>query len=613
MSARGGWWRPMLPPPLRTASQWADAERMLDSRTSSAPGRWATKPHQVEPLDRASATDGCTWIYLCWGSQMGKSDLINCMIGYWSSDAAGPMLMVQPTDKAAARYSKQRIDPMIESSPSLSAIWAGKRSRTADNTIALKEFDGGLLVLVGANTPADLSSMPIRYVVLDEIDQYTASAGGDGDPIGLAVKRTTSFARRKIVQTSTPTYEHRPIWQALIKSGWREFHVPCPHCDEPQVLEWAQMQWEPGKPETATYHCKHCGSAIDESAKRTMLPAGKWIPRHPERETGRAYGYHLSSLYAPAGWTAASWVELVREYEDAIDDPEKMRVFWNTRLALPFSEAESITVDADDLSSRAEVYARPVPAGVRILTAGVDIGIDRIECEVVGWGDDEESWSIDYAVLTGDPEQPQVWLDLEEFLSRNRDGYNVVSACIDCNYLTQTVQDWCWPRRGRRWWAIIGKAGPKRAVWAKKASRSKYALPFRSIGIDTAKDLNWARMRLAEPGPGYMHTPVGRDIEWYKQLLNERPSFHKNGERGWKKAKKSDRAEALDCRVYAYAALCSLRSAGRRLEDIAPPVDRPAVAVAVVVAAPVVASAPTARRAPKRPSKSWLDAGARWR
>jgi phage terminase large subunit GpA-like protein len=614
-----GYWRTLRPPPLRTATQWADTERVLTTRTSSSPGQWQTLPHQIEPLNRASTTDHCVWLYLCWGSQLGKSDLENCIIGYLSCDAPGPMLFVQPTLGAMKRYSRQRIDPMIEDSPALAERWASKRSRDDSNTLLLKEFEGGLLVMVGANTPSDLSSMPIRYVIMDEIDQYTSSAKGDGDPIDLAVKRTTSFPRRKIVMTSTPTYDHRPIWQRMQTTGWREFHVPCPHCETMQVLQWEHMKWEPKQPETAQYFCPHCGVAIDELHKRTMLPAGKWIPRHPELETGRSYGYHISTLYAPHGWTAASWGELAREYEEAVGEPEKMRVFVNTRLALPFDDSDAASIDPETLQGRAEVYARPVPEGVRVLTAGVDVQQDRVEVEVVGWGDGEESWSIDFAALPGDPTGPQLWSDLDDYLRRRWDGYGIAATCVDSGYMAQQVQDWCYHRRGRRVYAIKGIAGAGRPLWPKRGSVAKRGTGWKvwMVGVDTAKDVLWPRWSLGEPGPGYMHTPTSRDEQWYAQVLAERPTVTRAGRREWVRSR-GVRSEALDCRVYAYAALCSLRSGGVRLEDIAPPVDRPAattaargVAVAAAPPAPPALTAPAKRHKPAR--SSWLDPGARLR
>jgi phage terminase large subunit GpA-like protein len=70
-----------------------------------------------------------------------------------------------------------------------------------------------------------------------------------------------------------------------------------------------------------------------------------------------------------------------------------------------------------------------------------------------------------------------------------------------------------------------------------------------------------------ESGPGYCHFPMIRDAEYFKQLTAEAvvTRFHKGRPiREWKK-RDSDRNEALDCRVYALAALQGLISMGLRL------------------------------------------------
>jgi phage terminase large subunit GpA-like protein len=614
-----GAWSTLRPPPLLTVSQWADRHRMLDTVSSAEPGKWRTSrtPYLREPMDRLSPTDPCERVVMMFGAQLGKTEAGLNWCGYIIHHQPAPLLLVQPSLEMAELYAEQRMAPMLRSTPELAERVGDPKQRDSGNKKLIKQFPGGFLRVVGANSPSSLAGMPARYIFGDEVDRWPASAGLEGSPLDLVERRTASFSRRKMLLTSTPTSRGSSLVERLmLQTGWRRYWVPCPHCSHMQVLDWSGLQWPAGKPRSAEYHCEACGAGIvdSERTKTEMLEGGEWRPDKPELEDGRSYGYHLPTLYAPGGWSTVSWGALAEQYDACGDNPDKMRVFVNTVWAETFDESELAAVDADGLAARAEVYARPVPDGVRLLTAGVDVQQDRLEVEIVGWGDDEESWSIDYAAIPGDPTGPDVWAELDEYLARPRDGYRVLAACVDSGYLSQTVQDWCYARRGRRIMAIKGIGGAGRPVWPKKGSRGKKGGGWRLwlVGVDSAKDVLWRRWSIAEPGPGCVHAPADRDQEWFRQLLAERPAITRAGRREWVKDR-SVRAEALDCRVYAYAALCSLRSAGRRLEDIAPPVDRPAVAVAVVVAAPVVASAPAPRPAPKRPSKSWLDAGARWR
>jgi len=60
-------------------------------------------------------------------------------------------------------------------------------------------------------------------------------------------------------------------------------------------------------------------------------------------------------------------------------------------------------VEADPLMARREHWGLWLPAGVGVLTVGVDLQGDRIELQVVGWGRDEEARVVDYKVIWGDP------------------------------------------------------------------------------------------------------------------------------------------------------------------------------------------------------------------
>ena len=433
-----GAWSTLRPPPLLTVSQWADRHRMLDTVSSAEPGKWRTSrtPHQPAPL-----------------------------------------LLVQPSLEMAELYAEQRMAPMLRSTPELAERVGDPKQRDSGNKKLIKQFPGGFLRVVGANSPSSLAGMPARYIFGDE------------------------------VLTSTPTSRGSSLVERLmLQTGWRRYWVPCPHCSHMQVLGWSGLQWPAGKPRSAEYHCEACGAGIvdSERTKTEMLEGGEWRPDKPELEDGRSYGYHLPTLYAPGGWSTVSWGALAEQYDACGDNPDKMRVFVNTVWAETFDESELAAVDADGLAARAEVYARPVPDGVRLLTAGVDVQQDRLEVEIVGWGDDEESWSIDYAAIPGDPTGPDVWAELDEYLARPRDGYRVLAACVDSGYLSQTVQDWCYARRGRRIMAIKGIGGAGRPVWPKKGSRGKAGAGWRLwlVGVDSAKDVLWRRWSIAEPGPG---------------------------------------------------------------------------------------------------------------
>ena len=139
-------------------------------------------------------------------AQVGATEAGNNWIGFAIHQAPGPMLAVQPTVELAKRNSRQRIDSLIDESPELRERVKPARSRDAGNTMLSKEFAGGILIMTGANSAVGLRSTPARYIFLDEVDAYPASADEEGDPVTLAEARSLTFAhRRKVFLVSTPT------------------------------------------------------------------------------------------------------------------------------------------------------------------------------------------------------------------------------------------------------------------------------------------------------------------------------------------------------------------------------------------------------------------------
>jgi len=285
-----------------TVSQWADAHRMLGSRASAEPGRYRTArtPYMREIMDALSPSSAVQRIVFMKAAQVGATEAGNNWIGFAIHQAPGPMLAVQPTVELAKRNSRQRIDPLIEESAALRDRVKPARSRDAGNTMLSKEFAGGILIMTGANSAVGLRSTPARYIFLDEVDAYPASADEEGDPVTLAEARSLTFAhRRKVFLVSTPTIRGLSrIEREYEASDQRRYFVPCPHCGQFQWLKFERLRWDKGRPEAADYHCEGCERAIAEHHKTAMLEAGEWRATATAADPGTV-GYHLSALYSP--------------------------------------------------------------------------------------------------------------------------------------------------------------------------------------------------------------------------------------------------------------------------------------------------------------------------
>lgn len=569
----------VLTPRERLAlSAWADRYRQLAGKAASEPGQWRTDrtPHLREPMDALSVESDVEEVILWFGTQLGKSETCNNWIGYTIDHNPGPVLLVQPTLDLAKRYSKQRIAALIDATPTLRSRVRPARARDSGNTLLEKEFDGGILIITGANSAAGLRSMPARDVLFDEIDAYGLSVDDEGDPISIAEKRQDTFARRKRLKTSTCTVKGQSrIEQAYEASDRRQYWVPCPHCGEHQVLRWAQLKWTEGDPASVRYACEHCGVLIEESAKTDMLARGEWRAQCPD---ARTRGYWLNSLYSPLGWL--SWQKIVEEFLDAkvaaaAGDTTLLQVWTNTRLAETW-EVKGSTVAEADVQKRAEAYQlRTVPRGCLLITASVDVQGDRLEYQLQGWGRGEESWVLDYGKLYGDPAVDTVWLQLDELLQTplvNAFGISMRPRAVAVDsggHHTQMVYTITRARQGRHWIAVkgasqagkpvIGKPTEVDANW--KGKKVRGGARVWPVGSDTAKFVLYQRLALTQPGPGCIHTSSELPDEWFVGLTAETliTRYVKGRPRSeWRLKKHGMRNEPLDLWVYAYAAAAYL-------------------------------------------------------
>lgn len=499
---------------------------------------------------------GVAEVVFMTSSQVGKTEIINNIIGYFAHQDPSPILLIQPTLDMAETWSKDRLAPMIRDTDVLIELFKDPRSRDSNNTLLHKKFPGGHITMAGANSPSSLASRPVRIVLLDEEDRYPHSAGTEGDPGSLAQKRTTTFWNRLLVTASTPTNEgESKIASRYQQSDMRKYYVPCPECGTFQVLFWAQVKFDKLKPESTHYECEHCQAKLQESDKIWMLARGEW---RAEAAFNGIAGFHISEMYSP--WV--KWADMVGGFMKAKRLPETLKVWVNTSLGETWKEATE-GIDPNGLLKRKENWGRIAPDGAIVITAGVDVQGDRLETEIIGWGIGQESWSLQYHVLHGDPAQPKVWEDLDAVLNqtiKTADGRTLAVACMCVDtggHHTQKVYEFCKNREHQCVYAIKGASQIGKPLVSKFSKANKLRVKLFSIGTDTAKQMIYSRLKIHQPGPGYCHFPAEYPEEYFKQLTSERiQTRFVNGHptRVWV-IPKGRRNEALDCRVYGLAAL----------------------------------------------------------
>lgn len=607
------WWKAFTPPPDLTVSEWADAERRLSPEASAEPGRWDTSRAEYQRGIMDAASDKTVEAVVIMSSaQIGKTEIVNNLAGFYIDQDPSPILVLQPTIDMGKTWSKDRLAPMLRDTPALQGRVADVKSRDGGNTILHKTFPGGRITIAGANAAASLSSRPVRVFLADEVDRYPLSAGTEGDPVSLGTKRTTTFWNRKIILVSTPTVKGQSrIEAAYEESDQRRYYVPCPHCEHEQTLKWAQVKWPEGDPNGAEYACEECGSLWSDVERWRAVSQGRWQASRPSNGVA---GFHLNELYSP-------WVKLAetaKAFLDAKKSTERLQTWVNTALGETWEE-KGERLEADSLKRLAEVYGPDdLPDDVIFATAGVDTQGDRLEVEVVGWGAEERSTGILYAVLHGDPAQNSVWSDLDDLLlttfhTASGRPVRIEAASVDSGgHHTEAVHRFTRERFGRRVYSIAGKGGQGVPAWPVRGSRAKTRDTVFLIGVDTIKDMVTARWKIDE-GEASCRIPadpeLGYDDQWMaQQTAEERVTRYKEGRpyTVWV-CPKNKRNEAFDCRVYATAALKSIPSAVRKRAMTPTPKPREP---AETKEAPSEAPAKSPR--PRRRGNDWLGT-ANWR
>ena len=515
-------------------------------------------------------------------SQVGKTEIINNVLGYHIDVDACPIMVVLPTIDIGRAYSKDRLDPMIRDTEALRGKVATEGSRKKDNTVLHKNFPGGHVTISGANSPASLSSRPIRVVLCDEVDRYPYSAGEEGDPEALAFKRTQTFYNKKKIDTSTPTVKGLSRIENRYKAGnMQKYFVPCHKCGHCQELKWSQLKFKDSKKNRVEpyYQCEKCKAHWTEIQKRKNVAraedvkGGGWIATNDKGAEGHQ-SFTIWEVYSP--WSTMD--EIVAAFYDSKTNPLKLQTFINTVLAESWEETGE-TLSSNKLFNRRERYPKDcdVPKEGLVLVAGVDIQKNRIEGEVAAFGRGEECYGIEYFVLMGDTEGDDVWLDLSEKLEtqyRHESGHmlKIAAVGVDSGHHTNTVYAFCEERSMTRVWAVKGKGGAGVPIIApptkKKTHRVGRPVDLYIVGTDQAKSSIYSRLKLARSGPGFCHFHMDYPEAFFDGLTAEKAlTVYTKGfpKIVWKKPA-GIANEPLDIRVYQYAALSILNPVWSALE-----------------------------------------------
>ncbi|WP_083909266.1 terminase gpA endonuclease subunit [Desulfovibrio oxyclinae] len=527
-------------------SIWAERHRVLPE-DSALPGRWrnSTSPYLTGILD-ASYTPGVRELVLCAAPQVGKTEVINTVLGYAIDRDPGPAMLVYPDRPTATHNIKNRIRSLLESTPRLAGFMTGREDDVANTRINLEHMS-----VYGAwATPSSLANKFIKHLIFDEIDKYPAVASkSEADPISLGEKRQRTFRwSRKRYKISSPTIESGPIWQEL-QSCQIVFHyiVRCPSCGGFQRMNTKGHKFPEDERDPATienkllarYECEHCKAHWDDNQRDKAVALGEWrdlvsgatLEAVLKERRPAKIGFHI-----PA-WLSrfVSLSEVAAAFLKGQASKQKMRDYCNAYEAEPWVEyhverpLERIKVLKD------ERPAGVVPGGgvVAGLTAAVDTQDNGFWYEVRawGWGLQRESWGIREGFVLCLEDVARILWD-ERYSDADGNEYNVELAVIDSGgHRTSEVYDWARTHRGR----VYAYKGEQRMNKPHDFTTLEYMPPDkrgrkRSIpgGLRLLRgNSNFYKDRLssqleiapADPGAWHLHGDVTDD--WCKQMTVE--------------------------------------------------------------------------------------------
>lgn len=580
----------LKPLPKTSVSQWADNHRMLSSGISAEPGKWKTSraPYQKDIMN-AFTEPGIHRVVVKSSSQIGKSDMMNNVIGRFAHLDPCAIMMIQPTIDMAQDYSKTRIAPMIRDTKVLNNLFYDVKSRDANNTILSKVFPGGRLIMCGANSPAGLASRPIRILLADEVDRFPDSAGTEGDPVDLAAKRMTTFWNSCMGLFSTPTNEGASrIDEEYLAGTQEEWQHKCPNCGEYHLLrhidmtvDYKEIKTPSGKKTVIVndvkWRCPHCGFSFSE--KEMKQTPQKYISRNADALKNGIRSFFVNGFTSP--WM--TWSRIMREWLEAKGDPEREKVIMNTVFGESYKQKGAFE-DEQIFLRRRESYGAELPNGVLLLTAAIDTQDNRLEYEVVGWGKEEECWGIRKGIVLGAPNQARTWKEIDNILDKtyhfaDGKGLKVVRTFIDSSgHYTSDVYNYCQKNFHKQRFAIKGRGGPGIPLIYKIAKANNAKAPLILLGVDDGKQQIMDRLSIDSPGPLYFHFPQdegikelsdrGYDDLYFKGIISEHKKVYKrNGvlREVWETTK-NVRNEPLDLRNYNLACMKSLQPDWVKLE-----------------------------------------------
>lgn len=581
----------LQPPYVTSPSAWAQ-KHLVVADGPRAGSRWdpSLTPLLVPVLDALAPGSPWNKVALRKSAQVGATGIGIAWMGAIIAMAPARAMVIFPTVTTVMDYNREKLTPTIQASPALRQRVREQNSRSARGSTALnKVFTGGSIVLTGANSSADLRSKTVKYQHRDEVDEWPLDLEGQGDPEVLADARFIAFHATGdylAFISSTPTIKGRSRIDDAYEAGdQRNWYVKCPHCDHEQKMVFGGadvahgLKFDRHPPYNAHYVCcSGNGCVIDHTQKAAMIRGGRFVAENPQ---GLYPSFHVDALTS----LLTTWDKIAEAFLAAKDNPSKLKAFVNTWLGQSWEERGEAP-EWKLLLMRRETYPRGVlPVGALMLTLAVDVQGNGLFYEVVGWGADRQSWSLDVGFLEGDTADPEgaVWAELTRLSERRYpDAYGnswpVDQIGVDAGFNTEAVKNWVRGRpkakalKGMPGWYLPPLGTPAKVDVTFRGKKRKRGALIWPVGTWSLKAEFYALLRKEPPTDGaeaypsgFVHMADHNDERYCRQVVAETLKERESRGRIVKEWVATGDNHFHDCRIYNMALMIHL--AGNWTDD----------------------------------------------
>ncbi len=420
----------------------------FSNRISERSGKFSTKDcaYMREPME-CIKDPSIEDVTLMWGTQTGKTTVLQTIVAYSIDASPRPMMFAFPTDQIAKDFVTDRWNPLLEDSPEIAKHVTDKWT---DLTLLKQRYDTCTLFFTGAGSASKLSSKPVSLIIADETDKFGDAQDKEADKLSLLSERNKSFLDRKFIKASTPTVADGNIARSYAASDMRQYLIPCPHCGAFIPLEMANVKWAPRNDDedewdldevrsTAYYECAHCRGKITDRDKHKAIQKGRWEPFN-KKAPRNVRGYRLNSLYSPI----LTFGEVAVKFLQSKNDVSLLQNFTNSWLAEVWEDS-TYDAEPDKLKVCQRDYDRgDVKGDVRVVT--VDVQRRDLRFNVRGY-DANSSYLLDWGTA----------VDFEHVEKIQKD-YDAKYVGIDINYREreQEVYEAIYKNNAKGWIAIVG-------------------------------------------------------------------------------------------------------------------------------------------------------------